>query len=70
MKEAIAAVNAANEAVSVNTLKSLRYQAFIQGDKRKAEDGDEGEPAKKKKKKKKKAAEESEEMETETVRYL
>lgn len=51
MKEAIAAVNAANEA----------------GDKRKAEDGDEGEPAKKKKKKKKKAAEESEEMETETA---
>jgi len=52
MKEAIAAVNAANEA----------------GDKRKAEDGDDGEPVKKKKKKKKKAAEEaSEEMETETA---
>jgi len=52
MKEAIAAVNAANEA----------------GDKRKAEDADEGEPVKKKKKKKKKAAEEaSEEMETETA---
>jgi len=49
MKEAIAAVNAANEA----------------GDKRKAEDGDDGEPVKKKKKKKKKAAEE--EMETETA---
>merc|ERR550534_2949901 len=44
MKEAIAAVNAANEA----------------GDKRKAEDGDDGEPVKKKKKKKKKAAEEAE----------
>merc|ERR1711917_81169 len=55
MKEAIAAVNAANEA----------------GDKRKAEDGDDGEPVKKKKKRKKKAAEEaSEEMETETVRYF
>merc|ERR1712168_85872 len=52
MKEAIAAVNAANEA----------------GDRRKAEDGDDGEPVKKKKKKKKKAAEEaSEEMETETA---
>merc|ERR1712176_546206 len=45
MKEAIAAVNAANEA----------------GDKRKAEDGDDGEPVKKKKKKKKKAAEEASE---------
>merc|ERR1712131_189982 len=52
MKEAIAAVNAANEA----------------GEKRKAEAGGEGEPVKKKKKKKKKAAEETEEMETETVR--
>merc|ERR1712119_58790 len=52
MKEAIAAVNAANEA----------------GDKRKAEEGEaEGEPVKKKKKKKKKAAEENEEMETETA---
>merc|ERR1712063_35536 len=51
MKEAIAAVNAANEA----------------GEKRKAEAGDEGEPVKKKEKKKKKAAEETEEMETETA---
>merc|ERR1712137_1471372 len=51
MKEAIAAVNAANEA----------------GEKRKAEAGDEGEPVKKKKKKKKMAAEETEEMETETA---
>lgn len=41
---------------------------YIQGEKRKAEAGDEGEPVKKKKKKKKKAAEETEEMETETVR--
>lgn len=51
MKEAIAAVNAANEA----------------GEKRKAEGSDEGEPVKKKKKKKKKAAEETEEIETETA---
>merc|ERR550534_2988058 len=44
MKEAIAAVNAANEA----------------GDKRKAEDGDDGEPVRRRRKRRRKAAEEAE----------
>merc|ERR1712157_118559 len=51
MKEAIAAVNAANEA----------------GDKRKAEDGDDGEPVKKKKKKAAEEASEEMETETATI---
>ena len=71
MKEAIAAVNAANEAVRTGYLSVNLVLTHFQGDKRKAEDGDDGEPVKKKKKKKKKAAEEaSEEMETETVSHF